>query len=121
MAITMAGYGISTMPASASGDGLSVGSQTLASAQADQSLEWSFALSDAAGSTFCQGDSGGPIFLGRPRKAGDKLELVGVISKFAGANGSDSCLNSRATAVNLSRPAARAEFCRLVGTAQPGC
>lgn len=120
--ITMAGYGTTTMPAQLSKTGLYIGSQVLSLESKDQSLEWIYSLSGSESSSFCSGDSGGPIFLGRPRRDGDELLLIGVISHFVDFDGGTSCLvNARATAVNLTQAAPKAEFCKMVGEAQPGC
>lgn len=117
--ITIAGYGVTTMPKNFSKNGLYIGAQHLMLTAKDQPLEWSYEIWKDNSSSFCSGDSGGPIFLGSPRKQGDKLALIGVISRFMSSEG--TCFQAKATAVNFTQPGPRTILCTFLGDKHSFC
>lgn len=117
--ITIAGYGVTTMPEGLSKNGLYIGSQKLSLSAADASFEWNYELPGDASSSFCSGDSGGPIFQGKPRNVGDPLLLVGVISRFVSTGG--TCFKATASAVNLTQSGPRQALCKMLADQQAFC
>lgn len=108
--ITIAGYGISTLPASQASQGLFIGEQRLRLTATADSFRWGYGFPGDVLSSSCDGDSGGPIFYGKPRKDGDSLVLIGVISRIE----EGTCYKTHAVAVNLSMPEPAKEFCALI-------
>lgn len=117
--ITIAGYGVSTMPAVSGIPFLQIGAQRLQINQIDQPLQWTYSASMNSLSSFCVGDSGGPIFEGSPREEGDSLALVGVISRVYSSDG--TCFEAEARAINLTQAGPRSELCALLRHASPYC
>lgn len=127
LAITFAGYGFTTIVDMAPGE-LLIGSQNVHFTVNDGPLRWVYDFESDRLSTICKGDSGGPIFSGRPRRVGDPLTLVGVISNFAPSAASPDpltpdtslCRKATASAVNLAAPGVASALCGLLG-ADPYC
>ncbi|BBP70533.1 hypothetical protein PHLH6_25370 [Pseudomonas sp. Seg1] len=121
LVVTIAGYGRTSFPVEMSKGEFFIGRQTLPNFNPDEPIRWNFSLSNRQpGSTSCFGDSGGPVFQGSPRKTGDKLEIIGVIS---GYNGKDvQCFNEAvAKSVNLSQPGPRSRLCGYLGSQDQFC
>jgi len=117
--ITIAGYGVSTMPFGKGTRGLQIGAQHLKVESVEQRLQWTYSAAMNSTSSFCTGDSGGPVFRGSPRQEGDQLALVGVISRFISPNG--TCFEAKATAINLTQAGPRLALCKMLGHGSSYC
>ena len=121
--ITMAGYGATTMVPDPSSNGLYIGRQNVELSSPSAALGWIYNFTDDDSSSTCLGDSGGPIFLGSPRKSGDPLRIVAVISKIQRVASSQGfsdpatgpCLNADVRAVNLATKEVAQAVCSLGG------
>lgn len=129
LAVTIAGYGFSNISDSASTNGLFVGPQEFDLATTETAFQWDYDFAIDARSSTCGGDSGGPIFAGSPRQPGDKLAIVGVLSRIVyydavpapDAPETEICRKTTAAAVNLSMPDIATSFCALTGNQDAFC
>ena len=127
--ITMAGYGATTMVPDPSSGGLYVGRQNVELSSPSAALGWIYNFTNDNTSSTCLGDSGGPIFLGSPRKNGDPLRIVAVISRIervlSGQGSSDRatgpCVNADVRAVNLATKEVAEAVCSLGGQRPAFC
>ncbi len=115
--ITIAGYGTTTVPESASPDGFYVGKQRLHLAATTDDFRWSYQFSNGSLSSNCFGDSGGPVFYGSPRHAGDSLALIGVMSRIS----TSDCSDTTGVAVNLSMSSQAQALCALLPAGMDFC
>lgn len=114
--VTLAGYGVTTMPQGVSKSGLYIGAQRL-NASVDRPFQWKYDMAIDEASSSCYEDSGGPIYLGRPRQPGDQLALIGLISRFFTVD--QNCMKTEAAAVNFTQEGPRSALCKLIG-GKPG-